>query len=78
MSWAEREPDEPLEGWMLRLQISHAAMGSWSQAAASLDTQDPIRFPAPGTSFIWSPAGLGWVTFRHCLPDPVPVPGGPS
>jgi hypothetical protein len=25
-AWAEREPDEPVLDWMLRLQLSHAAI----------------------------------------------------
>lgn len=69
MSWADREPDEPLEDWMLRLQISHAAAESRPVTSAIV--------PAPGVAFVTGTLA-GWVTFRHSLPDPMSVPGSPS
>jgi hypothetical protein len=66
VSWAAREPDEELEDWMLRVQISLIA--AWHQPARR-----------PGLAFVTQGGGPpGWVVFRHYLPDAYAAPGDPS
>lgn len=70
--WAEREPDEDPEDWLLRLVISRAAIENGGLVPN--DRNVPV-IPA-GTAFMTvAGAPLGWVTFCHFPPDPIPVPG---